>query len=73
MKNIYKILTIAAAGLTLSLSTGCVKDLDQYPHTDTTSKDVYVSAENYEKVLSGIYTSMIVNLSTIASDDRYQN
>ena len=73
MKNIYKILTIAAAGLTLSLSTGCVKDLDQYPHTDTTSKDVYVSAENYEKVLSGIYTSMIVNLSTIASDNRYQN
>ena len=73
MKNIYKILTIAAAGLTLSLSTGCVKDLDQYPHTDTTSKDVYVSAENYEKVLSGIYTSMIVNLSTIADDDRYQN
>ena len=73
MKNIYKILTIAAAGLTLSLSTGCVKDLDQYPHTDTTSKDVYVSAENYEKVLSGIYTSMIVNLSTIAGDNRYQN
>lgn len=48
-------------------------ELDQYPHTETTSKDVYVSAENYESVLSGIYTSMIVNLSSISSDDRFQN
>lgn len=48
-------------------------ELDQYPHTETTSKDVYVSAANYESVLSGIYTSMIVNQSSIASDDRLQN
>lgn len=48
-------------------------ELDQYPHTETTSKDVYVSAGNYESVLSGIYTSMIVNLSSISGDDRYQN
>ena len=48
-------------------------ELDQYPHTETTSKDVYVSAANYESVLSGIYTSMIVNLSSISGDDRFQN
>lgn len=47
--------------------------LDQYPHIDTTAKDVYQTADNYEAVLSGIYTSMIVNLSGIADDDRLQN
>jgi starch-binding outer membrane protein, SusD/RagB family len=66
-------MTAAALGLSMCLSTGCLKDLDQYPHTDTTSKDVYTTVENYESVLSGIYTSMIVNLSSIADDDRYQN
>lgn len=66
-------MTIAALGLALCSTTSCLKDLDQYPHTDTTSKDVYTSVENYESVLSGIYTSMIVNLSDIADDDRYQN
>ena len=73
MKNIYRYMTIAALGLALCSTTSCLKDLDQYPHTDTTSKDVYTSVENYESVLSGIYTSMIVNLSDIADDDRYQN
>lgn len=72
MKNkIYSLLAaVAACPL---LMTGCVGDLDQYPHTSTTSKDVYTSAANYESVLSGIYTSMIVNLSSISDDDRYQN
>lgn len=55
----------------MALLASC--ELDQYPHTETTSKDVYVSAANYESVLSGIYTSMIVNLSSISSDDRFQN
>ena len=55
----------------IALLASC--ELDQYPHTETTSKDVYVSAANYESVLSGIYTSMIVNLSSISSDDRFQN
>lgn len=72
MKNAIHKLLYTAAG-TATLLTGCVGDLDQYPHTDTTSKDVYVSVENYESVLSGIYTSLIVNLSSISSDDRYQN
>lgn len=72
MKNAIHSLYYTAAGAALLL-TGCVGDLDQYPHTDTTSKDVYVSVENYESVLSGIYTSLIVNLSSISGDDRYQN
>lgn len=65
MKKIFALLCMAG------LLASC--ELDQYPHTETTSKDVYVSAENYESVLSGIYTSMIVNLSSISSDDRFQN
>ena len=73
MKRIYEYVSAAALGLVMCLATGCLKDLDQYPHTDTTSRDVYTSVENYESVLSGIYTSMIVNLSSIADDDRYQN
>ena len=36
----------------MALLASC--ELDQYPHTETTSKDVYVSAANYESVLSGI-------------------
>ena len=65
MKKIFAIFCVAV------LMTGC--ELDQYPHTETTSKDVYAEAANYESVLSGIYTSMIVNLSSISGDDRYQN
>ncbi len=65
MKKIFTIFCMMA------LLVSC--ELDQYPHTETTSKDVYVSAENYESVLSGIYTSMIVNLSSISGDDRFQN
>ena len=72
MKNAIHSLFYTAAGAALLL-TGCVGDLDQYPQTDTTSKDVYVSVGNYESVLSGIYTSLIVNLSSISGDDRYQN
>ncbi|MGN0191480.1 MAG: RagB/SusD family nutrient uptake outer membrane protein, partial [Candidatus Cryptobacteroides sp.] len=59
---------------TLALAAACAAcSLDQYPHVETTSKDVYVSAANYEAVLSGIYSSLIVNLSDISSDDRLQN
>ena len=35
----------------LTGTTSCVSDLDQYPHTETTSKDVYTSLANYEAVL----------------------
>lgn len=71
MKNTIQRLFYTAAG-TILLFTGCVGDLDQYPHTDTTSKDVYVSVDNYESALSGIYTSLIVNQNSISSDDRYK-
>ncbi|MGM9791312.1 MAG: RagB/SusD family nutrient uptake outer membrane protein [Candidatus Cryptobacteroides sp.] len=65
MKKIFALVSMAV------LVVAC--ELDQYPHTETTSKDVYQNAANYESVLSGIYTSMIVNLSGISSDDRFQN
>ncbi len=44
----------------LSLSA-CEGDLDQYPHTDTTSASVYVNAENYKMVLGKIYASFVIN------------
>ncbi len=40
--------------------TSCVSDLDQYPHTETTSADVYTKAENYKTVLGKLYTSFVV-------------
>ncbi len=63
-----KIISIFAAALAIASCS-----LEQYPQTDTTSKDVYADPANYESVLSGIYTSMIVNLSSISDDDRFQN
>ena len=41
--------------------TSCTGDLDQYPHTETTSKEVYTTVSNYEAVLGKIYTSMVIN------------
>ena len=35
----------------LTCATSCISDLDQYPQTETTSKDVYTSLANYESVL----------------------
>lgn len=64
-----KILIAIAAAFSFA---GCTL-LDQYPHTETTSNTAYASAANYEAVLCGIYTSMIVNLPGISSDDRFQN
>jgi len=45
----------------LTGTTSCVSDLDQYPHTETTSKDVYTSLANYEAVLGKIYASMVTS------------
>lgn len=45
----------------LSSTTSCVSDLDQYPQTETTSKDVYTSLANYEAVLGKIYASMVTS------------
>ena len=45
----------------LTGTTSCVSDLDQYPQTETTSKDVYTSLANYEAVLGKIYASMVTS------------
>jgi len=50
---------ILAAGL-LGSTTACVDELDQTPHTETTSGDVYTSAANYKSVLAKIYASYVI-------------
>lgn len=45
----------------LTCATSCISDLDQYPQTETTSKDVYTSLANYESVLGKIYASMVTS------------
>lgn len=57
-----------ATALTLGLTQSCVDDLDQYPHKETTSKQVYNSVENYEAVLGKIYTSMVTVGQSKGSD-----
>jgi len=37
----------------------CTGDLDQYPHTETTSKDVYTTVENYKAVLAKLYVAFV--------------
>ena len=55
---IYKAFTVAA----LLVGMGaCTADLDQYPHTETTSQNVYTTVENYEAVLGKIYAAMVTN------------
>lgn len=39
----------------------CTDDLDQTPHVETTSKDVYAEAANYKAVLGKIYVSFVTN------------
>ncbi|WP_372776457.1 RagB/SusD family nutrient uptake outer membrane protein [Mangrovibacterium sp.] len=55
MKKIYFCILVVS---TLLLAS-CEKDLDQYPHTETTSESVYTSAENYNAVLAKIYASFV--------------
>ena len=54
--NKYIMGYIAAAALTLN--TACTDDLNQYPHNETTSEQVYTNVQNYEAVLGKIYASM---------------
>lgn len=56
LTNIFAGLTMCAALTTMS---SCTDDLNQYPHTETTSKQVYTSVANYEAVLGKIYNSMV--------------
>ena len=59
LKNILYSMMLGTAVLTSA--TSCVSDLDQYPHTETTSKDVYTSLANYEAVLGKIYAAMVTS------------
>ena len=42
----------------LTLNTACTDDLNQFPHNETTSEQVYTNIQNYESVLGKIYASM---------------
>ncbi len=57
LKNLLYGVVMGATALTCA--TSCVSDLDQYPQTETTSKNVYTSLANYEAVLGKIYASMV--------------
>lgn len=58
MKNIfYTVLLFTACTF---FTTSCVGDLDQFPHTETTSADVYTSAANYKSVLGKLYVSFVI-------------
>ena len=70
MKRI--IYTIITAAL-LAGSYSCVGSLDQYPHTNTTSNDVYTSVEGYQMTLGGIYAALIQRISSVSTETRSQN
>ena len=59
IKNILYTMMMGTAVLTCA--TSCISDLDQYPQTETTSKDVYTSLANYEAVLGKIYAAMVTS------------
>lgn len=59
IKSIYKLILIWTPFLLTLVS--CTGDLDQYPHTETTSNQVYTTVSNYRDVLGKIYTSMVIN------------
>ncbi len=71
--NIKHIMTGCMAVAALSLNTACTGDLDQYPHTETTSKQVYTSIENYESVLGKIYASLTAKGQTTTDVDYSSN
>ena len=59
LKNI--IYSMMMGTVVLAVTASCVSDLDQYPQTETTSKDVYTSLANYEAVLGKIYAAMVTS------------
>ena len=50
---------LLAASLAIT-SSSCTDDLDQYPHKETTSKDLYKTVDQYESVLAKLYASYTV-------------
>ena len=61
------------AAALLAGSASCVGSLDQYPHTSTTSNDVYQTVEGYQGTLGGIYAAMIQRVSSVSTESRSQN
>ena len=59
LKNILYSMMMGTA--VLASTTSCVSDLDQYPQTETTSKDIYTNLANYEAVLGKIYAAMVTS------------
>ncbi len=57
MKKIFYTVLLFAGTL---FTTSCLDDLNQYPHTETTSADVYTSAANYKAVLGKLYVSFVI-------------
>ncbi|MGV8095203.1 MAG: RagB/SusD family nutrient uptake outer membrane protein [Mangrovibacterium sp.] len=55
-KIFFCILVISAL-----LIASCEGDLDQMPHTETTSASVYAEAANYKAVLAKLYASFVIN------------
>jgi hypothetical protein len=53
-KLLYTVLFACAFTL-----TSCLEGLDQVPHAETTSEDVYAEAANYKAVLAKLYTSFV--------------
>ena len=43
------------------IANGCIGDLDQYPHIEKTSKDIYTSVHNYRQVLAKLYGSYVLS------------
>lgn len=61
------------AAAMLAGSSSCVGTLDQYPHTSTTSNDVYATVEGYQMTLGGIYAAFIQRISSVSTEARSQN
>lgn len=57
MKHTYITMLLAA---TLGATTACTDDLDQYPHEETTSQDLYQTVDQYESVLGKLYAAYTV-------------
>lgn len=71
--NAKHIIISCLAATAMTLGTSCTGDLDQYPHTETTSKQVYTSIENFEAVLGKIYASMTATGQTSSGVDYSSN
>lgn len=54
-KRIYTIVLL----ISTFLISSCVGDLDQMPHQETTSGNVYTTPENYKSVLGKLYNTLV--------------